>query len=251
MPPTKILIAIPFWEQDKEQAMLVARLLADLENGHSDKADVLLMSRFDCPPADKPTLDHVSRKFNTYSQVCKRRGVGWGHGSNELFFGVMDWLYSNNVAKKVPEYKAVLMFESDSCPLTPNWINALHDSWDASQRGPRTVKVYGPLLSQPEHPLMPKGISHINANALYAGDLKFLKTLAREIGGCNPQGGYDWHLAPRFMKIGWKDCPQIKSWWRSINVTPAILDNLIHQGVVMMHGFKDNSLIELIRSRYL
>lgn len=247
----KILIAIPFWEQDKEQAILAARLIADLQVGHSDKADVLLMSRFDCPPADKELLGYISRKFNCFSQVCKRRGVGWGHGSNELFFGVMDWVYANTVARKLQEYKAILMFESDSCPLTPNWLTELHDSWDQSQRGPKPVKVFGPLLAQPEHPRMPKGISHINANALYSGDIKFLKTVARDIGGCSPHGGYDWFLAPRFMQIGWKDCPQIKSWWRHCNATPAVLDSLIHQGVVMMHGFKDNSLLNLVRQRYL
>lgn len=247
----KILIAIPFWELDKGQAMEAARLIADLENRHSDKADILFMSRFDCPPADKPTLDHVSRKFNTYSQVCRRRGTGWGLGSNELFFGIMDWVYANNAAKKLQEYKAILIFESDSCPLTPHWITTLHDAWDKSQLGPKPVKVFGPLLGQPEHPQMPKGVSHINANALYSGDIKFLKTVARDIGGCSPHGGYDWFLAPRFMKMGWADCPQIKSWWRSINANPAILDSLIHQGVVMIHGFKDSSMLNLVRERYL
>lgn len=247
----KILIAIPFWEMDKEQAMLAATLIADLETRHSDKADLLFMSRFDCVPADKRVLDHVSRKFNTYSQVCKRRGTGWGHGSNELFFGIMDWVYSNTVAKKIPEYKSVLIFESDSCPLTPHWLTALHDAWDKSQSGAKVVKICGPLLAQPEHPQMPKGVSHINANAMYSADIKFLKTLARDIGGCSPQGGYDWFLAPKFLKMGWADCPQIKSWWRSINLTPALLDSLIHQGVVMMHGFKDNSVLNLVRQRFL
>jgi hypothetical protein len=247
----KILIAIPFWKQDKAQAMLAARLIADLEPRHSDKADILLMSRFDCPPADRPTLDHVSRKFNTYSQVCKRRGTGWGHGSNELFFGIMDWVYMNNEAKKLQEYKAILICESDSCPLTPHWISALHDAWDKSQLRPRPVKVLGQILGQPEHPQMPKGISHINANSLYAGDIKFLKTIARDIGGCSPHGGYDWFLAPRFMQMGWQDCPLMRSWWRHSKITTETFDSLIHSGVVYMHGFKDNSLLDMVRSRFV
>lgn len=247
----KILIAIPFWELDKEQAMDAARLIADLENRHSDKADLLLMSRFDCPLADKGTLDHVSRKFNTYSQVCRRRGTGWGHGSNELFFGVMDWVYANNAAKRLQEYKAILWFEADACPTVPNWILDLHDAWDKSQLSKKPVKILGPLLGQPQHPRMPKGISHINAGALYSGDRAFLKWIARDIGGCSPQGGFDWILAPQFMKAGWADCPAMKSWWRSKGMTDEILSSLIHQGVSFLHGIKDNSMLDLVRSRFL
>ena len=35
----KILITIPFWSRDRDQAMELARLLADLEQAHSEIAD--------------------------------------------------------------------------------------------------------------------------------------------------------------------------------------------------------------------
>lgn len=247
----KILIAIPYWEQDKSQAMRVARLIADLESRHSDHADLLFMSRFDCAPADKPTLDYVSQKFNTYSKVCRRRGTGWGSGCNDLFFGVMDWVYENGIDKRIPAYKAILSFEADSCPLSPYWIGALSAAWDVSQTGRKPVKVFGPLLLEPPHPQMPKGISHINGNAMYAGDMTFLKWISRDIGGCSPHGGWDWILAPDFYRKGWADCPLIKSWWRHKNMTPEIHESLTSQGVVMMHGFKDDSVLNLVRRKFI
>jgi hypothetical protein len=87
VPSNKILITIPFWNGDKDQAMKLARLLADLQPVHSTTADVLFVSRFDTKH-DKQTIDYVSRKFNVYYHVSQRREVGWPHGCNGTFFRV-------------------------------------------------------------------------------------------------------------------------------------------------------------------
>ena len=72
----RILLALQFWEGDKKPAMEVARLIADLESKHSDIADILFVSRFDCQQ-DPKTVEYVSRKFNCYTHVNKhRQGVG-------------------------------------------------------------------------------------------------------------------------------------------------------------------------------
>lgn len=234
----KILLALQFWDGDKAQAMKVARLIADLEIRHSDQADFLFVSRFDCGH-DKSTLDHVSRKFNTYKCVNRRRGREWPHGCNDLWFGTMDYMFAMNAAKRLPTYKAILTFESDATPLAPNWISELSRAWDASQ----PTKVLGALQSSPG--------PHVNGNAMFSGDLKFLKYIARDVGGCSPQGGWDFMLAPMFKRLGWRDSGLFRSWWNYPNMSEETFNQLGREGVVFFHGVKNDSAMNHVRRRYL
>ncbi len=237
----KILLALQFWEGDKAEAMKRARLIADLQPGHSDKADFLFVSRFDCTQ-DMGTVEQVSRKFNTHHVINRRRGEGWPHGCNELFFGTMDWVFSHAEAGRIPDYKAILTFEADSCPLHPNWINDLSASWDAAK-----TYVHGPLLENG----VPGAGGHINGNCMMSGDMKFLKWLTREKGGCTPVGGWDYLFYPEFKRWGAKDAPGMKSWWRVPSINQETYDSLLAQNVCFLHGCKDDSLVRLVRSRFL
>ncbi len=238
-PVNKILLALQFWEGDKAQAMRVARVIADLEPYFCTKADFLFMARFDCSQ-DLETIKEVSKKFQVLHRVNRRRGEMWPHGCNELWFGVMDYVYSYShpEAKKIPSYKAILTFESDSCPLIPHWIERLSESWDRAN-----VKVHGPMQIYPRQ--------HINGNSLFSGDMKFLHWISREVGGCAPSGGWDYILAPEFSRRGWSDCPLMKSWWQCPTLPEETYQDLIQKGVVFLHGVKDNSVVNLVRKRFL
>lgn len=214
----KILLALQFWNGDKARAMEVARLIADLEPRLSEKADFLFVSRFDCSQ-DEDTIKYVSRKFYTHHYINRTRGEMWPHGCNALWFGTMDWVYSHGLAKRVPDYKAVLTFEADAFPLAPNWVSELHQEWDRVN-----VKVLGALQSSPG--------PHINGNALFSGDPAFLKWVAREKGGCRPSGGWDYLLASEFRKRGWSNSNLFRSWWGYPTMTRETFDSLVAQGVV-------------------
>ena len=234
----KILLAIQYWHRDRDQAMRVAKLIADLEPQRSQHADFLFAARFDCTQ-DEEAIRQVSKKFDVHHFINRnRRGTGWPHGCNELWFGVMDWLYSHREADVIPDYKAVLTFEADACPLTPHWIQRLSESWDKAQ-----AKVHGPMLQYPGE--------HVNGNAMFSGDLKFLEWIARQVGGCSPHGGWDYLLAPEFKRRGWKGCPAMKSWWQHPTLKEGELDKLSETGVVFLHGVKDDSVIDAVRKKYL
>lgn len=236
-PPTKILLALQFFEGDQARAMKVARLIADMQPRHCEIADFLFVSRFDCGH-DKPTLDHVSRKFNTYSYVNRRRGKEWPHGCNDLWFGTMDWVYEVNVAKRFPVYKAILTFEADASPVAPNWISEISQEWDRAQ----PAKVVGAYQTSPA--------PHINGNAMFSGDIQFLKKI-RDIGGCNPLAGWDFALASIFQKAGWKDSNLFRSWWNCKSVSDETFSQLGREGVAFFHGCKTEDLLDRVRQRYL
>lgn len=232
----KILIALQFFAGDRQRASDLARLIADLEPRHSDKADFLFLPRFDCTP-DPEVLKYVSRKFDVRSAINRVRGAEWPHGCNTLFFGLMEWVYAHKVAKMVPDYKAILAFEADGFPLTPDWITRLSGHWDQAKKF-----VVGAYQSNPA--------PHINGNAMFSGDLKFLKWISREVGGCPPTVGWDYYLAASFRKWGWADCGAMRSWWNMATLDRGTFDQLLEQQVCFLHGVKDSSVIGHVRSRF-
>jgi len=234
----KILLAIQFWEKDKKQAMDVARLIADLEPRHSHQADFLFVSRFDCEH-DQDTVRYVSRKFNVHTHVNRRRATGWPFGPNELWFGTVDYVYTYGVeAKRMADYKAVLTFEADAFPLCPNWIQMLSEEWDTC----RPANIVGALQQYPK--------PHINGNAMFSCDEKFLEWIARRVGGCSPHGGWDYILAPQFKTWGWKNSNLFRSWWQTATLVPERFDQLLREQVCFLHGVKDDSVIKLVREKY-
>jgi hypothetical protein len=236
-------VALQFWQGDKEMAMKVARLIADLEPRHSDQADFLFSARFDCTH-DSDTVRYVNGKFNTTTHITRNwRGTGWPFGCNQTWLGTHDFIYDQMNAKKMPAYKAILTLEADACPIRPDWIARLSDAWDSAG-----VKCLGALI--PPGPASTGG-RHINGNALISGDLSFLYTLTRRIGGCHPCGGYDYLLAPFFMEEGWANCSLIRSHWHTPTATDEFLDRLVKEGAVHLHGVKDESVVNYVRRKYL
>jgi hypothetical protein len=216
--------------------MKVARFLASIQPTMSEEADILFMSRFDCTQ-DMETIQKVSHKFHVHHARCRRQGEGWPFGCNELFFGTMDWLYEQKEAELIPDYKAMLIMESDACPLVPDWISKLSAHWDAMN-----VKVLGALQPPP--------LVHINGNALYSGDMGFLKRVSREISGCTPHGGYDFVLHKEWVNLGCADSPLMRSWWRCPAMTRQVFDHLSAQGVVFLHGVKGDSVMERFLEKF-
>jgi len=237
----KILLALQFWGGDKIQAMRLARLIADLEPRMSDKADFLFISRFDCTH-DTEAIEHVSRKFKTFTHVNRsRRETGWPAGCNGLWFGTLDHVYALGESKRMPPYKAVLTFESDGFPLRPDWISRLHEEWDAANKK-KPVCALGAMQTSP-------GL-HINGNALFSGDKQFLYHVARKISGCAPHGGWDYILAPEFRRRGWADCSKMRSWWNYPTMPHETFEDLLRQDVVFHHGTKDDSVVRHVRQKY-
>lgn len=237
---TKLLLALQFWNGDKEQAMKLSRLIADIQPGFCNQADFLFAARFDTEQ-DEATINQVARKFRVHHFVNKnRRGEGWPAGCNDLFFGTMDWAYTYGVAEMIPTYKAILTFEADSCPLHPNWVKSLSEGWDAAN-----TKQYGPLIAA-----APGLREHINGNCLFSGDMDYLKWIARDVGGCTPHVGWDYVKADAFKERGCKNATMMRSLYRKTTMTEGEYQRNLQEGVSFLHGVKDDSLIRIVRNRY-
>lgn len=237
----KILLALQYWDGDREQALKLARFIASMEPRHSEIADFMFICRFDSS-IDLDTVQEVSRKFNVYTHKSRRQAKGWPYGCNELWFDTMTRIYELKAAKKMPDYKAVLTFEADCSPLVPDWIAQLSAEWDK-----RKVTVLGHLSDC--------GGGHwdgwhINGNALFSGDMDFLKQI-RSLAGCRANSGWDLILAPRFKKMGWSGTEKIVSKYGRKDVCSlAEYETMLTDGTVLLHGFKNDSLLKLVKARH-
>lgn len=239
IPSNKILISIPFWEGDRHFAIMVARLLADIQPYHSEDFDLLLVSRFDCPSVDEATIKHVSRKFNVLTHRSKRRDTGWPLGCNGIFFGSLEYIYHKTNAGQIPGYKAIFNCAADTVPLTNECFGYLHREWEAlSHKG---VTFAGALVPD-------GGKEHINGDAtLFSGDPKYLKWLAVTVGGMRARVGWDFGLARDFRARGWANLPGIRSFWGTPSMSKADIAAQAKGGVVWMHGIKDDSALKWSR----
>jgi hypothetical protein len=240
-PEDKILLVLQFWKGDQKQAIKLAKFITDLQPGRCENADFLFVSRFDCAH-DAEVIRYVSRKFNTYHYVSKRRGTGWPNGCNDLWFGSMEWVKSMLEAKKIPAYKAVFTFESDGVPLAANWINQMSMAWDEAVAKAPTF-VLGAYLTAPG--------PHINGNALFSCHPGFLHWIVRQVGGAPPNAGWDYVLYRDFKRWGAYDLPGLKSYWGSKTFPEAAFQRELANGTFYVHGVKDDSLLNMARKKFL
>lgn len=245
-PSDKLLLTFLFWEGDKAQMCKLARLIADLEPGMSEAADVLFCARFDCPQ-DEETIKYVARKFKVHVHTNPRRERGWPAGCNAAAFGTLDYVYTYSIAKRIPPYKAVALLEADGAPLRKGWIEEISRAWNEAN-AKKPVRVFGPLL---DTGVREAGNKHINGNCLVSGDTSFLHWFTRKMGGCTPRAGWDWIMAPHFRRMGWADCKQMKSWWRCPGVSEEQYNALLDAGVCYLHGCKNEDVWNLVRKKYL
>lgn len=240
----KFLITIPFWSGDKSQAGQLAKLLADLEPKHSDRADILLVNRFDTPGLGPEAIKYISRKFNVLQHRSARKETGWPSGCNGLFFGMLEYVYHMLEAGKIPRYRAIFNMASDVVPLRKDWLAYLHDEWTALQKSKHPVKFAGAFIENSK--------DHINGDAAFlSSDLDFLRWLIKDVGGIKVRAGWDWILAGDFRSRGWANVEGIRSLWQTPTMTKPEAENWLKQKVYMIHGVKDDSLLRHAREMLL
>ena len=240
-PDDRILLVLQYWKGDRAQAMRLARFIADLQPGKCQNADFLFVSRFDCDH-DLETIQYVSKKFNTFHYVSKRRGTGWPNGCNDLWFASMEWVHSMIGAGKTPAYKAVFTFEADGVPLAQNWINQFSQAWDEATSRHETF-VLGAYLTAPG--------PHINGNAMFSGNPAFTHWITHQVGGCPPRAGWDFVLYGDFKRWGAHNFPKLKSYWGTKTFTGVKFESELANATVWIHGVKDDSLLDFSRKHFL
>lgn len=181
-----MILNIQFWNGDKDQAMKLARLIADLQLVKRDDVSILFTARYDSTH-DRDTIAYVSHKFPVHEYTCKRVAKGWPNGPNQM----MGESYSHcveSVRSGKMKGDCVMFIESDCVPLSVDWLDKLIFEYRASGK-----MVSGAWLTKGDC-----NVEHVNGNMIMS--LLFWKR-CREIFNPNPKYGWDALFARQILPV--------------------------------------------------
>jgi hypothetical protein len=238
---SKFLVALQYWDGDKEQACKLLDLFAKTITPENEFADLVIFYRADSTPPCLELLEILKIPFSkVWCIKSKNIMQGWPNGCNQLWTDLVMEAYirsTQSATSKPPEwseYKAILTIESDSCPIKKSWLKELSEEWDGLQ-----ACVVGTWLgNNDEH----EGLGHINGNAMFCIDIvKKCPT----ISGTPCDKAWDTYHAKTFQKAGWASTQKIVSMHNSKTLNTDQYEHLKNTDCVFLHGVKDNSVLEM------
>ncbi len=240
----KALIALQFWEGDRNAAIRLAKYISDLERGRNDFADILLVNRFDCRPIERVDAG-LSRKFNLYHWRTRSRVEGWPAGCNAMWISTIEWVRSMSYGGKIPRYNFIFTCEADGAPIQRDWIVRLHQSWNQAN-SIRPVTIAGPIVGNPEGPVYP----HVNGNCLVSGAQGDLDWLLKTVPTIHPHCGWDYGIRDELARRGWADTPDIKSYYNTPMFSREEYEKMVSDNLTWVHGDKSGCLVDYGRERF-
>lgn len=182
-PAMPIALVLQFWKGDVEQAMDLARLLADIEPGPCEDVALVFARQSNCPMSslELETAKQCERKFDVWPlEIAVNDRKGYPGVVFDAWVGAMHELTKRYCTGYWP-YANAFMFEPDGAPLCTDWINrirqAMQDALDAGKY------VVGPRMYQ-----LGRDRSHINGTSAwhlpFFANSPFLHT-------CPPDVAYD------------------------------------------------------------
>lgn len=232
-PPIPILIVIPFWQGDQAQAIELCRIIAGLQSVHvGNAAHVMLVARQDCN-MDQNMVKIIASKFNTLTYKSMSNLKGWPAGPNGMFGNTMIHI-SNNFVKK---YECIYWMEPDAIPLVPNWFANLVKEWKSRHPSCNIMGCRSDCHGDGTG-------DHITGCAVYHPNIA---RIYPPLTMCD-NVAWDYLHRAKMVAMG-KHTTLIENWYKAKNAPYGIVDR-VNVGVNILHGFKDNSVINHVKKKY-
>ncbi len=233
-----LALFLQYHQADYEQAMTLARFIAEIEPARREDIRFRFVTRFDARNPDPETFAQVGKKFDvSWGRTSRYPWSGWPSGPNgmakEILLGAPKMLHEAGW----DEVGGVLLLEPDCVPLSRSWLTNLATEWAvARDLGGKAImgswRGSGPACG------------HINGNCIFRPDIA--KAAGAEAIG--PHMAWDCDIAPR-LKNKWHVTGLIRNDFQSLNATEEKLRTPETGAVapVMVHGFKDDSAMNIAR----
>lgn len=237
----KILLALQYWDGDRDQALRLLDLFSKTIEPENKYADLLLFCRNDSTLPTEETIEKLKRPFSkVWCMKSKNVMHGWPNGCNQLWADLITEAYirySQSSTQGDPEwscYKAIFTIESDCCPIKPSWLQELSEEWDKLN-----ACVVGTWLqNNDEH----GEIGHINGNAMFCMDILKKQPF---VNATPYDKAWDTYHAKSFKEAGWASTPKIVSIHKTPTLSPEEYNKLKKTECVFLHGVKDDSVIQM------
>lgn len=233
-----LLVALPHWHGEDRQVLELAKFIVALQKangGPTRQVEFVLINRYDTPKHTE-AFEVLSTMFPVFMFENPHKGVGWPAGCNDGAKGAANFTYRGLMSRR-RRWGYVLLLESDTFPLVPDWASRLLRFAEA-----RREDVTGIIVKNPGIP------THVNGSLLFRTDLKLVKLLrAMPV----PRAvGWDVALYSKLLHFGVVQHPGMKMIYRSIGCSEATVKSWIDDGVVYFHGAKDRSVIDAVEKIY-
>lgn len=228
-----ILICIPFWQGDHAQALDLCKIIAGLQPGHAGAlAHVMLICRQDCK-IDQQMIKIVSPRFHMFTFQSRSPLKGWPSGSNGMFGSTMIHIATSFKGK----YECVYWMEPDAIPICPNWFWSLVEVW--RRRPPNTLVVGCRSDCNGDG-----SGDHLTGCAIYDPQIaKLMPEITK-----SDRIAWDYQNRAKIVARG-QHTTLIENYYKQKNAPEGILERS-KLGVVIMHGFKDNSLVNHVKKNF-
>lgn len=214
-----------------EQARELCKIVSGLQPHHVNHAAHVMLSVRQDAKMDKDIIQIISSKFNTLTYRTNSPLRGWPNGANGMFGNTMIHI-SNSLAST---YDTIFWMEPDCIPIRGNWFHDLHQEW--VRRHP-SANIIGC-----RHDCNGDGTGdHITGCAMYHPNI------ARILSCITTSDGIAWDYQHRAKIVAMGGHTKlIQNWYKARNAHSGIIDQ---SGVVLIHGFKDRSLSDLVKKKF-
>lgn len=236
-----LVLAIPYWNGDRELALTLAKRIADIEDKFRSDVQIEFVLRFDATEPHPQTLAYVGQKFKTGVYRCTRRGEGWPFGPNEQTYDYFGKCWERWL--RDPNYKATVdgiwLYEADNVPLRKDWLDVMIAEWrKAREAGKALLGCWHDTCSP---------VGHVNGNVIFSPDL------CGHIQGLT--GGpanvpWDIFLAEKF-EPHWMKSKNLVNLYRETEVPKSKLFTAKGKPkFASCHGVKDSSVFDLAKENF-
>ena len=231
----KFILALQYHYSDRDQAIRLAKLIADIEPARRDDVGLLFVNRFDSEPMDNKTIFHVLQKMPVFSYQTETKRVGWPDGCNAMAIDTLKRVaHGMTHNEQWKEVEGVLLLEPDCIPTAHGWIDMIVKEWMAAQVGGNLLMGTwrdggGPL-------------GHINGNMVVNPFFANLYDLDHLPDGL----AWDCAISLQVHK-DWRITKLICNRWNERNLTPEQITQHRDDAAfrpVLVHGVKDESVLK-------
>lgn len=234
IPIVPLLVVIAFWERDQGDAIELCRLLCGLQEKHAgQEVHIMLVNRQDCK-MDPNLVKIAAQKFNVLTHRSTSAQRGWPMGCNGMFASSM-----MHIGMRLKNrYETVYWMEPDAIPIHPNWHRALVHAWRKRHPSALVVGCRADCNGDGSG-------DHISGSCLYHPEI------TKKIPQIVATKGAAWDYEHRAVIVrNGQHTNLIANHYKARNILPATIEDLLKQGVVILHGTKDRSVINYVRTKY-
>lgn len=232
----RLAIIIPFYADDRAQAMLMARFVCALEERYRSDTILCFVNRWDADPLYPHEMMRFITTFPVEFFSSTTKASGHPAGPNAMAKDIFhEALRRSNVGAPWEDVDTILFMEPDCVPVAKDWIDQLRREWETQVD--KKELVCGCYRYEGVD------VPHVNGNALWTPRLAAHINVDLDCCGLGWDSAWAGQIGMRLFNT-----PLIENLFKETNVpesrmreNPFFPENI---SPVLIHGVKDRSAIE-------